>query len=646
MAVMVYHASSSLLPGGFIGVDVFFVISGYVVSASLTHDSSKTFLQFTLGFYARRILRILPALVVCLLVSSFLTALLIPSAWLSRANAATALSAFFGLSNVALLIVDDGYFAPRADFNPFTHTWSLAVEEQFYVIFPLVFFVWLRYRTGRGVGGLVSSWALAGLLLVSLAISGIETTAHPERAFYLIFSRFWELAAGAILFQLHQTGRLLPSSSRAATSFLVAGLLTIALALVVSGKGHFPFPWAMLSVTGSVLALMGLVDLSKSHSIAHRSLAYPGFVFVGRLSYSLYLWHWPVYVLFRWTIGFEEPLQVISASVVTFVLSVLSYYYVERPIWRIRNVLVLPNGKIVSYGVLVLLVSFGLTHWIFKAQPTISLSVTSKMDVWYPGAWHSDREPPAGGNLLQDRRLFVIGDSHALAYQTMLTRLMDRQGVEVRIHMPGGCPVANLLQPYEMISACETPMSQLLFELLSEASKNDVVFLASLRTSRVGDQWGTFDEAEVLANRNSPETRLERELALVEAREILRRLFEITPHVIIDAPMPVFRSPPFRCSDFFNSSNPVCEGGLVMNRNFLLAHREAVMESLTILQSEFNNLIVWDPFPILCDSEICSAFDGGMPLFFDGDHLSAHGNRVLYPAFETLLKAIWKSDKN
>ncbi len=84
----------------------------------------------------------------------------------------------------------------------------------------------------------------------------------------------------------------------------------------------------------------------------------------------------------------------------------------------------------------------------------------------------------------------------------------------------------------------------------------------------------------------------------------------------------------------------------MVDRNFLLDHREAVMESLTILQSEFSNLIVWDPFPILCDSEYCSAFDGDMPLFYDGDHLSAHGNRVLYPAFEALLKTIWKSDKN
>jgi peptidoglycan/LPS O-acetylase OafA/YrhL len=149
VSVVFYHTGAKWLPGGFLGVDVFFVISGFVVSASLADSSAPTFWGFLAEFYARRLARIAPALVVMLTFAAIAATLFIPKAWLSGISERTALGAFFGLSNRILQSNPDTYFAPRTEFNPYTHTWSLGVEEQFYVICPMLLFVWVRV-TAKG----------------------------------------------------------------------------------------------------------------------------------------------------------------------------------------------------------------------------------------------------------------------------------------------------------------------------------------------------------------------------------------------------------------------------------------------------------------------------------------------------------------
>ncbi len=201
LSVMLYHLSAHWLPGGFVGVDIFFVISGFVVSASLTHAPSDRFHRFVAFFYARRLLRIGPALVLVLLTSVLAASLFIPRAWLSEFNERTALYAFFGLSNWVLQTNADTYFAPRAEFNPYTHTWSLGVEEQFYLAFPFLFFAWVKLRDSKR-GRVAATAALALLGAASLAACVWATKQMPAAAFYGIAFRFWELAVGVLLFQL------------------------------------------------------------------------------------------------------------------------------------------------------------------------------------------------------------------------------------------------------------------------------------------------------------------------------------------------------------------------------------------------------------------------------------------------------------
>lgn len=180
-----------MLPGGFLGVDAFFAISGFVVTAALCQHRDEPLGAFLAGFYKRRLTRIMPAVLAVLALSTVACVLLIPHSWLSADAERVALFAFAGLANVALTTQASAYFSPRAEFSPFTHTWSLGVEEQFYLVAPVLVFLALRARR-------FAIPLLFAVSLLSLALCAAWTWTDPTHAFYAITSRFWELAAGAL----------------------------------------------------------------------------------------------------------------------------------------------------------------------------------------------------------------------------------------------------------------------------------------------------------------------------------------------------------------------------------------------------------------------------------------------------------------
>ena len=645
LAVMLFHLKPSFIPGGFSGVDIFFVISGYVVSASLARHPAPDFLRFAADFYARRILRIFPALIVCLTVSALATTLFIPASWLSHTSSITGLAAFFGLGNFALILFNDGYFSPRTDFNPFTHTWSLGVEEQFYLVFPLIFYLWTACRSEEKAWTVLSQWLLAALFFLSLAYSSYQTGINHDAAFYLLPSRFWELAGGALLFRLHDQQRCLPFSRIAAQLALLAGAVLIAAGFILCSKQAFPFPWAMLPVFGTISLISGLRSRGEQRLLLRRCLEHSATVYIGKISYSLYLWHWPVYVLFRWTSGLETVREAVLAVAVTAVLAVCSYHFVEQRTRRNPAFRRQPSLRVIWVGIAAISNAFLLAGGIFFAQPHLSLSVTKDKKTWYPHPWpeevSSTKEKTFAG-----RKIFAVGDSHTGAYSTMLQKVSDEYGAEFINMSAEGCGIANLISSHltKGKRCAAVWKNNYLPWIKAAAAPGDIVFFASLRMNRLGDQWATFDRDEVVRKQNSDRALKKYQLARQETAKLIQTLQELGLHVLIDAPKPIFASPPFRCSDPFNRNNPVCAAGFTMDRNFLLAHRQPVMDSLRSLQAAFPELIVWgDTFPILCSSDPCSAFDkSDKPLFFDGDHLSAHGNRVLYPSFVTLLQKIWQ----
>lgn len=638
LGVIIFHADFlNLLPGGFTGVDIFFVISGYVISQSLHARADMSLATYLADFYRRRLLRIVPALLLMLLACAVVSAMFVPQAWLSTQNDRTGLAAYFGLSNFTLAWNTDTYFSPSTQLNPYTHTWTLAVEEQFYLVFPLAYFAWLRFRHRHGL-----AWALLPLLaLASLVSSAVQTQQSPLDAFYLLPSRFWELASGAMLFQLIATGRL--SLSTAATrATLVGGVALVACGLVFADATHFPFPWALVTVSGTLLMLAAVVQKTDKPSRLLRLLQSSPVAYVGRLSYSLYLWHWPVLVFLRWTIGLEQIAIQLAYPVIVAALAAASYHWVETPLRSGRSIFHRRAWIAIASCLAAVGLSWSGARWLSENPDALSLSQTRDAYTWFS---RKLPQTPASGPIsdpsLQGRQLFVLGDSHAAAYRTLLSLASRRLGIDVVEYERGGCAVVSLMAP-DPQGACTRAKNQALLDIEARARPGDIVFLASLRMPELaGRDWARGDET-VFGEALSELTPDQADGARRSAEATLARLMAAKVRVLIDAPMPVFKAPPYRCSDWFNRMNPICAPGFTMERDQIEHLRAPQMALLAQLAFEYPLLRVWDPLPLLCPGATCSAYDGGKPLFRDGDHLSGYGNRVLAPSFMQMLLEGWR----
>ena len=649
LAVIAFHLAPSALPGGLHGVDLFFVISGFVVAASAARWRTSTLAEFAGGFYRRRLLRIAPALLVCLLVTAIASMLFVPLAWLSETNDRTGLLAFFGLSNLFLAWHGDGYFAPTAEFNPYVHTWSLGVEEQFYLLFPLLFFAWLRGGRLRWLSAAAFVLVLAG----SLA-DAMQRAAHDaDAAFYLTSARLWEIAAGVLLYQL--TARRSRDGWRAnrlaeAAAWISLGLLLGALAWPSAGVT------SILAMVAATTGLLASLHRRGAQSLLARLLALPPLVAIGRRAYSLYLWHWPVFVLLRWTLGFEAPATQLGGLLLTFVLAELSWRCIEQPLRHSSRLRSASAWPVVAGGLVSLCIAAGLAYGVLSLGPAMSLSTVTR----HRADWHvletqrlADDDAcrlsaHAGGNPARreyagvhcrgrshtGQTLFVFGDSHAVAYTGLVTEYVLRTGATAVIYGNPGCSF-GALRAEAIGSACAAQGREVLAHVGRRAKPQDILLLSSLRVPRLGDQWSTH-VGNIVAEVDDPARRAA-EAALASE---LAPLAERGVRIAFDAPKPVFGSPAFRCSDRFNAMNPVCAGGLAVARTEAEAHRAVALGSVQRVAARLPGAGVFDALPVLCDTGQCVAVRDGKPLFFDGDHLSGHANRLLLPAFIAHVDAI------
>lgn len=626
LAVIVFHIDAAWLPGGFTGVDMFFVISGFVISQALASCAAQSVGALLLDFYRRRVLRLLPALLVMLLAIFVLSALFIPRAWRNEQFDQTGWAALVGLSNIVLAGQHDGYFSPGTELNPFLHTWTLGVEEQFYLFFPLLFLLWLRGRERW--------WWPRALLPVLTALSllwaGWQAQAAPIGAFYLLPSRFWELAAGALLYQWMRAR----PAGRNANVLAAAGLALLLAGTWIAPQLPMPAPGVLATVGGTVLLLAGVCRHADG-GIA-RVLGWSPLVYLGRLSYALYLWHWPLLVLLRWTYGLQGAALWLYPALLLAV-SAASYHLIERPLRHAGPLLRWAPMKTLALALLLVLLC-GVGAWAsVEYHERISLSVTRDSHAWqarrYP-AWRP-LEPIAAPSL-EGRRLFVAGDSHAAAYRTMTSMVARQTGMELHQSDQGGCSFVNLLRASP--ADCQGFIERALSQIVREARPGDIVLLAALRMPELrGIDWSQQNDETVYRTLLAQQTSADAQAAREEAERVLQRLQVLGVHVVIDAPLPLFKAGAYRCSDWFNRMNPACAGGLQLARADLELLRAPQMALLADLAARYPALTVWDPLPLLCGPDVCSAVEGGQPLFFDHDHLSGHGNRVLLPHFRQLL---------
>ena len=365
LVVVLFHAGVPGLPGGYVGVDVFFVISGFVITGVLLRERQSTDRTSILDFYACRVRRILPAASLVIVVVAVLSYLVLGrAAGTAVANDGRWASVF--LVNFHFTAVGTNYFSSQLPPSPLQNFWSLSVEEQFYVVFPTLIIV---VAAARRWGSLRARLAvvLVAAIVVSYAWSIIQTGENPTAAYFSPFTRAWELALGALIAVGTSWIRRVPS--------LVAAVMTwVGLVAIVGsvsffdGSTAYPGSIVAIPVVGAAMVIAGGVAVPRFG--AERLIGLPPFRWLGKVSYSLYLWHWPILILAaertgKTTLGLTTNLVLVG---VALGVSVVSYRAIENPIRHVR----LPSLVSVTLGMVLIAVTLALMTLAIHVDTSVS----------------------------------------------------------------------------------------------------------------------------------------------------------------------------------------------------------------------------------------------------------------------------------
>jgi peptidoglycan/LPS O-acetylase OafA/YrhL len=631
-AVILFHAAVPGFSGGFVGVDVFFVISGYLIGRILLSGEEGR-LAGLATFYKRRALRILPALALVLVATLVAgSVLLTPTSLRSLAASAFAASLFY--SNVHFWR-DISYFAPQADLVPLLHTWSLSVEEQLYIVFPLLLIAIRRS---------FAATVLAALAAVSLVAAIVAVQLAPQAAFFLLPFRDWEFLAGAILAAAPSLAQRLEGRSWAGG----AGLALI-LASVVGYSADLPFPGALAipPVLGAVLIIA-----AGGRSISGRLLAVAPVLFTGRISYSLYLWHLPVLVFLRHLR--QEPLTapwLLAGIAASYGLAVMSWRYVEQP-FRGRRFRAVPAFRVLAASALTLLVLASASRLLWRSDRTLQalygtgdaspLLLDRELQAWFVAHCLSDdgpRDVPACrlGEAGRPADFVLWGDSHAEALAPAFdgaAREKGRSGLQLGAW---NCPPVPDLAT-DRNPACIAVNKAALATILSHPDVKDV-FLGSYWTGNLtgkrigGEAYSRLGRADLMSagtgGEGSNEAALSRGLS-----SLTEQLSSAGKRVWLVGPVAEQR---------FQVPQAV-----LLERRGLASFapravgdpwwsREAGAQTFLATLAAKTGARAIDLAPALCNGGACIYERDGRAIYRDEAHLTREGTSLLIPMFAEAL---------
>ncbi|RON55336.1 acyltransferase family protein [Pseudomonas frederiksbergensis] len=632
IAVVLFHFGVPGFTGGFVGVDIFFVISGYLITSIIWNQRQAGRFSFV-DFWARRARRILPALFVMILAVLAVGWFLLAPKDYEELGRSVRYQVMF-VSNI-LFMRQDGYFDVASDLKPMLHTWSLAVEEQFYIVFPLL----LTLLSSR-----LKHWRLAlfGVLLLSFGLSVWAVAHHPEKAFFLLPMRAWELLAGAMLAVAPRGHWRLTTTGAQAVSLFGFGLILLA---VFAYDKSTPFPGvAALLPTFGVIALIwanGHRQTLVGGLLASRML-----VGLGLISYSWYLWHWPVFVFASYASVEESgPVEVAGLILLTLMLGYLSWRFVETP-FRERRLLAGRRQILVAagFGVLVLGLAGQALRWTDGLPSRLSDEALqyAKGKEWRPELMKclvDDKTPDDklfcryGDPAIASSKTLVWGDSHATALIPIFDDGARKHGVSVMLASSPGClPVAGL----EYDQTCAR-FNRRVEQALKPQSVGDVVLVARWSLYLYGDVKGDLGHALKKPGGRYDRTVAEQQLADgLRARVQQLRAGGHRVWLIKEVPLQPF-SPPYRLSRLAMLHRPTADVG--MDVAVHLKRQAFISQLFAQIAASDSGVAVVDPAPRLCDSSgLCRVELNGHSLYTDDNHLSEIGARFVAPVLEPLFK--------
>ena len=626
LPVVFFHAGFAGFSGGYVGVDVFFVISGYLITSIICDDLEQG--TFSLSrFYERRARRILPALYLMVLVS-------IPTAWfmltpkgmLSFAQSVFGVGTF--LSNYVFAL-QSGYFDSAAELKPLLHTWSLAVEEQFYVIFPLLMLILWRF------GKVLTIAVLVLLFVASLTLAQVESAKSPIAGFFYIQTRAWELALGSLCAVLLRNYELNSGVIRELLAF--GGLALIGVAVFTFDRSTpMPSLFTLAPVVGASL----LVLFAQKDSIVGTILGHKVLVSVGTVSYSLYLWHQPIFVFYRqsdyW--GFlDTNIAFGILTAISFAIAAVSWKYVEQP-FRRKGAIGVRTLAFLFVPACISMITFGLWGHFEKGFYHPDDTVFTKVEV----------------PKLTNSNVMLVGDSHA---GHLYLGLSEATSGKVFLRTGSGCLALMHVDRYDTRGKkgeCSDKMSDA-FSEFAQADHIENIVVASMGPVYLdGIPFKGKDQARL----NGHGVVLTTDPEITDAWAIfeigLRKTFEMLGSLegknvvyVIDVPElgidegcnPGYMSIELGGQKHEIRKKNVEPGACKVPKHEYLARVNRFRSFVFRIAADFPTIKIFDPETLFCDDNWCYGYlDGKGYLYKDVDHLNNQGSRLVAKRLATLLQ--------
>ncbi len=599
-SVLIFHAFPSTLPGGFAGVDVFFVISGFLISSIIFKEIDDGTFSFS-HFYARRIKRIFPALIT-VLTSSYLFGWFYLFNEDFRRLGSHILRASVFLSNF-ILWREAGYFDNAAETKPLLHLWSLGIEEQFYIVWPFVLWLFWRSKSAR--------WPiLITVTMSSFAWNMYQAQVDLTHDFYSPLTRFWELSSGATLaFYLKNK-----TPNQPASSFISALALTVLVSAVglISSDKSFPGAWALLPVSGALLLIYASPQSQVNQVIFSNRLI----VSIGVISYPLYLWHWPILAFARIVEGSTPSVAIrLIAILLSVALAWLTFILVEKPIrFDIRShlktpLLVLAMG-IVGYTGLSCKNSGGYpnrpimqsqieanagdighdafhTYYAEHFFPCADVNIRAKSERWgtLVRCFQTKQNAPID--------LAVIGDSHA--EHLLLGMAQALPNLNIAVYQRGKLPFANSIEYAEIFHS-----------LVNDPHTKDVLIAAMWAVAPLSNEERTSFDANL--------------------KDTVKFLKNSGKQVYLASDTPKFGFDPQRCK----YNHPLSGRSNCSESSESMQKIETTyLPMLALAASSQSGVHLLDLHDVFCDDAVCHMAQNGQILFRDNNHVNINGSKIL-----------------
>ena len=617
VAVVIAH-SKLFLQGGFVGVDMFFVISGFLITLNLCKELARTGTVSIKDFYARRILRIFPAALFTIF-GTFLVSLFFLSPVQLLSNLYDGLASLFSVLNYRLAANSTNYFANSEALSPFQHFWSLCVEEQFYLFWPLLIIFSIKLFKSKFSVRAILNTVLFFVIAVSLGFSYFTTESSPSWAYFSLHTRAWELAIGALIAVNNGFFEKLNHSHSRIFSYF--GLVILAVSFfLINDQTPFPSLWALLPTVGTALIICtgNLKDTLLQKIFSSNILQY-----IGNISYSWYLVHWSIFVLLFYIYGKDIDPTIITAGILfSFVLAVFSYSYIEQS-FRLNSFL--KNNIYKSYKFALVAVSILTLVFIFninilsqadlrvtKAQVDSIETLNRKIDLGvkqqsiplelktklgkigedkYPGCF-SERATPVIeeemvcelGDTKSSKVAVMIGDSHAWQWTKAWSNIAKLHNYKLLTFTKSSCPMQDIQPNY---TACVSWKKQVFERIMG--IKPEIIIAGGMTYGESTPQ----NYSEYLAN-----------LKKMASRVI----------VMQDTPYPTMNVPECLAKNIDSIQNCSFE-----RKNAYFANPQRQQDKETAIQS---GLRVVDPFDWFCSDKICPPIIDDVFVYFDVNHIS------------------------